>query len=157
MLLQPRRSAQPLDVMLRTASSLALVTLISSTVVAGGASWSVKVLSISGVGSDQVELVIEPLEVGYQWKGCDRVTVISTYNPEHIGLRTWSRRLDREKHDEALAALRKAADSHIPVRLGSMGTGFNALADKCKFVSRGLELLTEPSGSLAVYSYYDPI
>jgi hypothetical protein len=100
--------------------------------------------------------VIEPLEDGYEWGGCKRVTIVSTLQREVIGLRTWSASLDETKYDAALKALRGAAENDIIVRFGSMGSGLKPTSEECKFLSRGLEMLVEPNGSLAIYSYHDP-
>ena len=134
-----------------------MATLFASVALAGGVSWKAKVLSISPPGTAPVTLVIEPLENSRDWAGCPKVTVISTLHRETIGFRTWSASLDQEKYDAALAALRDAAARGATIRLGSMGSGLKPASDKCKLLSRGLEVLKEPSGSVAIYSYHDPI
>jgi hypothetical protein len=143
--------------MLRTASLFTSALLIASAALAGGDSWAVKVVNISTIGTNPVTFVVEPLEDGYEWKGCGRVTVISSLDREFIGLRTWSSTVGHKQYEEPLSFLRKAASANTPIRLGSMGTGFKPTSDKCKLLSRGLELLTEPNGSLAIYSYHDPV
>jgi hypothetical protein len=143
--------------MLRTASLLTSAFLITKVALAGGDSWIVKVVSISPIGTSPVTFVVEPLEDGYEWKGCGRVTITSILDREVNGLRTWSSKVGPKQYQEALAALHEAANAQTPVRLGSMGTGFKPTSEKCSLLSRGLELLTEPSGSLAIYSYHDAV
>jgi hypothetical protein len=141
----------------RTASLLGILTLGAGVAMAGGTSWKATVLSVSPRGTVPVTLVFEPLEGGYEWNGCAKVTIVSTLHREIIGLRTWSASLDEGKYEEALAVLREAAEKHATIRFGSMGSGLKPTTDKCKLLSRGFEVLTEPSGSMAIYSYHDPI
>jgi hypothetical protein len=140
----------------RTASLLGLAVLFSSVAEAGGASWGAKVLSVSPLDSGKTAIVLEPLEDSYEWQGCAKVTIISTLDREVIGLRTWSASLDQAKYEKALAMLRQAAAKHEVIRFGSMGAGLKATSESCKLLSRGVELLVEPNGTLAVYSYHDP-
>jgi hypothetical protein len=140
----------------RTASLFGFTLLFACIAEAGGDSWRVKVLGVSPLEVGRVTLVLEPLEVSYEWKGCAKGTIVSTFDLEIIGLRTWSASLDQDKYEKALAALRGAAVNSSVIRFGSMGTGFKPTSDKCRLLSRGLEVLEEPSGSVAVYSYYGP-
>jgi hypothetical protein len=139
----------------RTASLFGFAILLAGIAVAGGTSWNARVLSVSHPESGRTTLVLEPLEESYEWKGCAKVTIVSTLDRELIGLRTWSSSLDQAKYEKALAALREAAEKQSPVRFGSMGTGLKPTSEKCKLLSRGLELLTEPKGTVAIYSYHD--
>jgi hypothetical protein len=141
----------------RAASLFGLVLLYAGVALAGGDSWQVRVLSISPAGSDPVTIAIQPLEDGYEWKGCAKVTIVSTLKREVIGLRTWSASLGQDKYDAALAELRDAAEKRTIIRFGSMGSGLKATSNKCKLLSRGLEVLTEHSGATAIFSYHDPI
>ena len=141
----------------RAASLLGFVFLFTSIAEAGGDSWGAKVLSVSPLESGEVTIVLEPVEDSYEWRGCSKVTIVSTLDREVIGLRTWSASLDQSKYEKALAALRDAAAKHKAIRFGSMGTGLKSTSERCKLLSRGLELLLEPKGAVAVYSYHDPI
>jgi hypothetical protein len=140
----------------RTASLFGFAVFLAGIAVAGGDSWNAKVLSVSPPEAGRTTLILEPLEESYEWKGCAKVTIISTLDRELIGLRTWSSSLDRAEYEKALAALREAAEKQIAIRFGSMGAGLKPTSEKCKLLSRGLELLTEPKGTVAIYSYYDP-
>jgi hypothetical protein len=142
--------------MLRTASLFAFAVLLAGIAVAGGDSWPARVLSVSSPEEGRTTLVLEPLEESYEWKGCATVTIVSTLDRELIGLRTWSSSLDEAKYEQALAALREAAEKQSAIRFGSMGAGLKQTSEKCKLMSRGLELLTEPKGTVAIYSYHDP-
>jgi hypothetical protein len=141
----------------RTASLFGFAILLAGTAVAGGTSWNARVLSVSHPESGRTTFEIEPLEESYEWKGCAKVTIVSTLDRELIGLRTWSSSLDQAKYEKALAALREAAEKQSTVRFGSMGTGLKPTSEKCKLLSRGLDLLTEPKGTVAIYSYHDPM
>jgi hypothetical protein len=140
----------------RSASLFGFAVLLSGIAVAGGDSWNARVLSVSSPEAGRTTLVLEPLEESYEWKGCARVTIVSTLDREIIGLRTWSSSLDEAKYEKSLAALRESAEKQSSIRFGSMGTGLKPTSEKCKLLSRGLELLTEPKGTVAIYSYHDP-
>jgi hypothetical protein len=74
----------------RTASLFGFAFLFAGIAVAGGDSWAAKVLSVSPLEAGRVTFVLEPFEEGYEWKGCAKVTIVSTLDRELIGLRTWS-------------------------------------------------------------------
>jgi hypothetical protein len=126
--------------------------------VAGGGSWSVRVLELKKHSASVASITIAPLELGGPWHGCEKATIELAWDPEPFGLRTWSpKRVNRETYRAALAMLSNAAGAPTPERFGQMGTGLVTSAKPCTFRSRGLAILEEHGGGNGVYSFHEPI
>ena len=131
------------------------IAITATTVIAGGDSWQVKVLRVTDRGALSI-VELSPVDRGAPWDGCATATVETSYQPEPLGRRTWSKSLvTNATQREAIQRLVAAAKSGNVIRIGSMGDGVKvSKSAKCTFESRGLALLEEADGRKQIFSFH---
>jgi hypothetical protein len=149
---------------------------------AGGSSWQVLVERVETHSQTSATLYLRQIDDKTTWyPKCSKLTIFVDYKPGNIFARQIP--VNQEQHVKALQYLKQANFHRQTIRFGEIGNGLvspqtsegwlsellnlfsfwqsnriktNDLAKQqnCTFKTRGLELVSEYNGRLAVYSFY---
>jgi len=144
---------------MKWASVLGLIALLcSGTALAddGGLSWTFEVLEVADSVPEGHIIRLRPSPPGKNFpRSCETFVIYSIFD-----LRDWSSEarsdLTRRNHERAIKVIQQAGASNQLVRIGTLGGGFAAMAEKsrCEVASLALQHVVR-DGSGAVISFYD--
>jgi hypothetical protein len=122
----------------------------------GGMSWSFEVLEVVESVPEGHIIRLRPSPPGKNFpRSCETFVIYSIFD-----VRDWSQaarnRASRKSHDRAVKAIEQANAAGRLIRIGTLGNGFAAIAEKprCEVASQVLQLVVR-DGQAAVISFYD--
>jgi len=122
----------------------------------GGLSWTFEVLEVAESVPEGHIIQLRPSPPGRNFpRSCETFVIYSVFD---VG--SWSssarNQVTRASHDRAVKALEQAYASKRLIRIGTLGSGFAAIAEKprCEVASLALQHVVR-NGNAAVLSFYD--
>ncbi len=139
----------------RIVATILLMLTTTHPVFGGGDSWEFLVSEVLDPSSTTPLVTLQLVDQRKDFPVDCRILHIQITRP--TWWQFWRKApVTNDEQIKAIQALISAGKEGRPIRFGLMGAGINPIDDDrpCEFESRGLELLEENSGRMAVYSYH---